>query len=90
MQPTEGIPLEYLALVAGGIMLLSPTGHFLNKTTPSRLGETAGIPNTLKKKKKKGKLGKTRKERNMFQQKEQAKASENKKEISTVPDKELK
>lgn len=36
-QPTQGIPLELLVLVARGTMLLGPTGRILHEATPSRL-----------------------------------------------------
>lgn len=48
MQPTQGIPLEHLALGIQGTAPPGHTGHILHKAMLSRLGDVADIPNTYR------------------------------------------
>lgn len=45
-QPTQGTPLEHLALVARGIAPWGSTWHILYKATILRPGNVAELPNT--------------------------------------------
>ena len=87
-QQTQGHPRAYSS--GEGTVLLGPTGHLLRKAT-SPTGK-CDRPKIIHRNKYR-ELGKIRKQRNMFQTKEQDKTSEkelNEVEINSPPNKEFK